>query len=168
MVMGVMTTFLFTLSFYGSHAFQTSVKMILPPTTKTISSFKQLQQQQSTLVSTKRRSNVMSLNLMMDPNDALLTHITTVASTTPVATPTQETLDNLMDLLNSQWLADAKAAAAATVATKSNDGGWWSAYLNIFKTALNLVHNTIDGPLRSVGITQTWGPSIALFTAGKL
>ena len=62
---------------------------------------------------------------------------------------------------SSQWLADAAAAAST-----ENNGGWWSAYLNIFKTALSAVHNTIDGPLRSIGVEQTWGPSIALFTAG--
>ena len=57
-------------------------------------------------------------------------------------------------------------AAAADATTSSSGGGWWKAYLNIFKTALSAVHSTIDGPLRSVGITQTWGPAIALFTAG--
>jgi len=52
--------------------------------------------------------------------------------------------------------------AEAEVAAKS---GWWAAYLALFKSALNFVHDGVDGPLRSVGITQTWGVSIAIFTA---
>ena len=61
-------------------------------------------------------------------------------------------------------LADANAATASSAA---EDAGWWAAYLNVFKTCLLFVHNTIDAPLRSVGLTQTWGPSIAIFTACK-
>jgi hypothetical protein len=64
------------------------------------------------------------------------------------------------------WSSLITAAASATAADASSNDGWWSAYLNIFKTALLAVHTTIDQPLRSMGITQTWGPSIALFTAG--
>lgn len=45
--------------------------------------------------------------------------------------------------------------------------GYWAAYLNIFKSALLLVHNTVDAPLRSIGVDQTWGISIAIFTASK-
>lgn len=62
---------------------------------------------------------------------------------------------------SSQLLAD--AADAAVDATK--DSGWWQSYLNLFKSALTLVHSTIDPPLRSMGITETWGISIAVFTA---
>lgn len=58
-------------------------------------------------------------------------------------------------------------AATADAATKAEDAGWWAAYLNIFKTCLLFVHNTIDAPLKSVGWDQTWGPSIAIFTACK-
>jgi hypothetical protein len=50
----------------------------------------------------------------------------------------------------------------------AKDGGWWAAYLNLFKTGLLTIHNTIDGPLRSNGITNTWGITIAIFTASKL
>lgn len=60
-----------------------------------------------------------------------------------------------------QWIAD----AATSTATTANDGGWWAAYINIFKSILSFVHTTIDQPLRSVGIEQTWGISIFLFTA---
>lgn len=68
----------------------------------------------------------------------------------------------------SHLLADASAAAvdAASAASSESDGGWWKAYLNIFKTAIELVHSTIDPPLRAAGFTQTWGLSIAIFTAG--
>ena len=54
---------------------------------------------------------------------------------------------------------------AAEVVVKE-DGGWWNSYLLIFKGALQGVHDTIDPPLRNAGITQTWGISIFLFTAG--
>jgi hypothetical protein len=59
------------------------------------------------------------------------------------------------------------AADVAAEVAKEGGGGWWASYLNIFKSALLLVHSTIDGPLRSVGFTQTWGLSIAIFTACK-
>jgi hypothetical protein len=62
--------------------------------------------------------------------------------------------------------ADGSVEGVAAAAAASDDGGWWGAYLNLFKSALLLVHDTIDGPLRSVGWTQTWGVSIFLFTAG--
>ena len=54
----------------------------------------------------------------------------------------------------------------AAEAVVKEDGGWWNSYLLIFKGALQGVHDTIDPPLRSAGITQTWGISIFLFTAG--
>jgi YidC/Oxa1 family membrane protein insertase len=46
-------------------------------------------------------------------------------------------------------------------------GSLWKQYLSIFEGVLTGVHSTIDEPLRSIGITQTWGISIFLFTAGK-
>ena len=58
-------------------------------------------------------------------------------------------------------------AAASTEIEIAKDEGWWQAYLNIFKETLNLIHNTIDEPLRNNGVTQTWGISIALFTASE-
>lgn len=67
-----------------------------------------------------------------------------------------------LNLYSSMLLADA-ANAAAEVA---EDGGWWQNYLELFKSGLVNIHSTIDGPLRSAGIEQTWGPSIALFTFG--
>jgi YidC/Oxa1 family membrane protein insertase len=67
------------------------------------------------------------------------------------------TIPTVLSQSTTQWLADAAPAA--------QDEGWWSSYINIFKTALLFVHSTIDGPLRSLGIEQTWGISIAVFTA---
>ena len=61
---------------------------------------------------------------------------------------------------NSQWLADAAAAAPEP----ANEVGWWGQYINLFKVALEFMHGLIDQPLRSIGIEQTWGPAIALFT----
>jgi hypothetical protein len=64
------------------------------------------------------------------------------------------------------WLADAAAVADAGADVVAADAGWWATYLNIFKELLALVHETIDEPLQNAGVTQTWGISIALFTAG--
>jgi hypothetical protein len=47
----------------------------------------------------------------------------------------------------------------------AKDQGWWQAYISLFKEALNLIHDTIDGPLKAQGITHSWGISIAIFTA---
>jgi len=73
------------------------------------------------------------------------------------STMTFSDASHLLDAPSSTWLAD----AAAT----TNQNGWWQSYINIFKTTLSFVHSTIDGPLRSAGIEQTWGISIFLFTA---
>lgn len=59
-------------------------------------------------------------------------------------------------------------ADAAVDAAKADDGGWWQQYLELFKGALTSIHTVVDQPLRDVGVTQTWGVSIALFTAGTL
>jgi hypothetical protein len=64
-----------------------------------------------------------------------------------------------------QWISDSGTTAATS--TSQVDGGWWNAYINVFKSILSFVHSTVDGPLRSVGIEQTWGVSIFLFTASK-
>lgn len=67
----------------------------------------------------------------------------------------------------SAWIADASAAAAEPVDALKSDNGWWESYIQIYKDGLAFVHdNVVDPPLRNMGITQTWGPSIFLFTAG--
>jgi hypothetical protein len=68
----------------------------------------------------------------------------------------------LVDLIR-----DSSSTTLADVASVSSDGGWWNAYLNIFKSGLLFTHDLIDEPLKSSGIQQTWGLSIALFTAGS-
>jgi len=55
-------------------------------------------------------------------------------------------------------------AAVATADEAVKEAGWWENYLQIFKNILITVHTTVDGPLRSAGIENTWGISIALFT----
>jgi hypothetical protein len=56
----------------------------------------------------------------------------------------------------------------ATQEAIAADEGWWAAYLNIFKTTIELIHSSIDGPVHKLGWQGgTWGFSIALFTAGK-
>lgn len=78
------------------------------------------------------------------------------------------TVTTLTDMIHSSSLliADAADATADAAATAVKDDGWWQQYLGYFKGALVAVHSTIDQPLRSIGVTQTWGPSIALFTFG--
>jgi len=78
-------------------------------------------------------------------------------------------IDNIHHLSSttSTLLADASAAA---VDAAEKEPGWfgsfWNGYLNVYKTCLLTVHNTIDAPLRdsSIGWTQTWGIAIFLFT----
>mmetsp|Transcript_17181 Transcript_17181/g.23871 ORF Transcript_17181/g.23871 Transcript_17181/m.23871 type:complete len:459 (+) Transcript_17181:168-1544(+) len=73
---------------------------------------------------------------------------------------------NHMMSTTSTWLADASAAVADVAVDATEDSaGWWQQYLNIFKATIIFIHSGIDAPLRSVGITQTWGISIAIFTA---
>jgi len=55
---------------------------------------------------------------------------------------------------------------SAAIAAENDDGGWWETYIQFYKNALIAVHSTIDQPLRNAGWDQTWGVSIALFTAG--
>lgn len=63
------------------------------------------------------------------------------------------------------WLADADASAATVEAVKE-DLGWWGAYVDLFKNSLTFVHDTIEGPLRSIGVEKgIWGISIGIFTA---
>ena len=70
---------------------------------------------------------------------------------------------------SSTFLADAAAATADIAeAAAKDEGGWWNSYLEFMKGGLSAVHSVIDEPLRKVGWEQTWGPSIFLFTAGKL
>jgi len=47
----------------------------------------------------------------------------------------------------------------------AQDKGLWQSYINLFKIALSFIHDSIDGPLNAAGVTQTWGISIAIFTA---
>jgi len=55
----------------------------------------------------------------------------------------------------------------ATQEAIAAEEGWWAAYLNIFKTTIELIHSSIDGPVHKIGWQGgTWGFSIALFTAG--
>lgn len=65
---------------------------------------------------------------------------------------------------NTQWLAD---AAVATADQAADDGGWWGNFIDAFKYGITFIHNAVDGPLRSFGVENTWGISIALFTFSK-
>jgi hypothetical protein len=67
---------------------------------------------------------------------------------------------------SSHLLADAASTAAAEVQVQTEkDAGWWENYLNLYKTLLLFVHSTISTATSS---DQTWGISIAAFTASKL
>mmetsp|Transcript_47756 Transcript_47756/g.53207 ORF Transcript_47756/g.53207 Transcript_47756/m.53207 type:complete len:564 (+) Transcript_47756:237-1928(+) len=96
----------------------------------------------------------------------------------------QHLLNNNIGSSSPLLLSDASASAAsagagtnaiqqAETAVESfeqlaQEEGWWNAYLNIFKTTIDVVHNTIDGPIHKYTGWQggTWGFSIAIFTAG--
>lgn len=77
---------------------------------------------------------------------------------------------------NTMWLSQAAATATEgfdldsfeeTQAAILKDKGWWEAYLNVFKTWIEVIHTTIDAPIHKYTGWQggTWGFSIALFTA---
>lgn len=77
---------------------------------------------------------------------------------------------------HTMWLSQAAATATEgfdldsfeeTQAAILKDKGWWEAYLNIFKTWIEVIHTTIDAPIHKYTGWQggTWGFSIALFTA---
>jgi hypothetical protein len=64
-------------------------------------------------------------------------------------------------------LSDAAAATADVATDAKADAGWWQNYLQLYKSLLLGVHSTIDQPLRDAGWDQTWGVSIAVFTASE-
>lgn len=76
-------------------------------------------------------------------------------------------LTSLQHLLESSSTLLSDAAAATADAAAADDGGWWQNYLSVYKSLLIGVHSTIDQPLRNAGWDQTWGVSIAVFTASK-
>eukprot|EP00549_Striatella_unipunctata_P008144 CAMPEP_0118703082 /NCGR_PEP_ID=MMETSP0800-20121206/18313_1 /TAXON_ID=210618 ORGANISM="Striatella unipunctata, Strain CCMP2910" /NCGR_SAMPLE_ID=MMETSP0800 /ASSEMBLY_ACC=CAM_ASM_000638 /LENGTH=457 /DNA_ID=CAMNT_0006604483 /DNA_START=93 /DNA_END=1466 /DNA_ORIENTATION=+ len=80
-----------------------------------------------------------------------------------------ETLDHLqkhiVDTQSFLLAADVPAADAAAAAAVQQSS-WWDNYIKFYRDNLVNIHDFIDGPFRSVGITQTWGPSIFIFTAG--
>jgi hypothetical protein len=90
---------------------------------------------------------------------------TRIAAFMPEHVDTMNSAFDQLHQFSSLILSDASAAVDADAAT---DGGLWSSYLGLFKAFLTFIHSTIDQPLRDHGITQTWGVSIALFTASKL
>jgi len=71
-------------------------------------------------------------------------------------------IDSMQQIITStsNIIADAATAVAAEVQVK--DAGWWETYLNFYKTSLLFVHSTITS---SLSTDQTWGISIATFTA---
>ena len=62
---------------------------------------------------------------------------------------------------------DASSAVGDVTEEAVKSDGWWKQYLNLYKSGLLTIHSTIDEPLRNAGVTQTWGISIAIFTACK-
>lgn len=71
-----------------------------------------------------------------------------------------QSLSHILDSVSSSTLLSDAAVAAVEEEASS-----WEKYLQLYKGALELVHSTIDQPLRSVGWDQTWGVSIFIFTA---
>ena len=81
----------------------------------------------------------------------------------------QEFLSSSSVILSDAAGATMDAAAEAVDSSSGGGGpGWWQSYLQIFRNILVAVHDTVDAPLKSAGVEQTWGISIALFTMGKL
>ena len=65
----------------------------------------------------------------------------------------------------SMIIADAQAATADVVEAGKEKSDWWANFINLFKQALLFVHDDlVDPQLQKLGITETWGYSIAAFT----
>mmetsp|Transcript_46738 Transcript_46738/g.113897 ORF Transcript_46738/g.113897 Transcript_46738/m.113897 type:complete len:506 (-) Transcript_46738:98-1615(-) len=164
------TRFSFTAAMMGSLAFVLLTVLVVSPSDTEAFQHVAVHHRSHPTTHTGGRSRSASRLAVVPPPvaeiDSLVNHL--VASTSTVTDLDAATSASVFTSSFSQLLADAAAATAdaATDAATQTDGGWWKAYLNIFKTAIEAVHNTIDPPLRSVGFTQTWGVSIALFTAG--
>jgi len=95
---------------------------------------------------------------MMVPNGIEHFHNLQHVPSTLIIFPHQEVIAQ-----TSTWIADSSADAAVASAT---DDSWWESYIQLYKNGLAFVHDHIvDEPLRKTGFTQTWGPSIFLFTA---
>eukprot|EP00522_Entomoneis_paludosa_P000234 CAMPEP_0172472624 /NCGR_PEP_ID=MMETSP1065-20121228/68433_1 /TAXON_ID=265537 /ORGANISM="Amphiprora paludosa, Strain CCMP125" /LENGTH=499 /DNA_ID=CAMNT_0013230773 /DNA_START=109 /DNA_END=1608 /DNA_ORIENTATION=+ len=102
----------------------------------------------------------------IDPRGSMLSSVErNTISTRHHALPPDQ-ISTYTDLLNSVTHSSNLIADAAAAAGDAKELGWWGQYINLFKMTLNGVHSAVDGPLRSVGIDQTWGISIALFTIG--
>jgi hypothetical protein len=82
-----------------------------------------------------------------------------------VSSEHMDVLTTAIDQLQCHLQSSSQLLTDAATAT-SDQGGLWMSYLSLFKGALSAVHETIDQPLRNIGITQTWGVAIFLFTAG--
>jgi hypothetical protein len=74
-------------------------------------------------------------------------------------------VDSFQHVISSSFHLLSDAAVAAK--NEQESSGWWESYLNLYKNSLLFVHKTIDEPLRNRGWDQTWGVSIAAFTARK-
>lgn len=78
-------------------------------------------------------------------------------------------LSSLQHFAHDFFATSSMVLSDAVDATKTvaKDPSWWDNYLRLFRNILVTVHSTVDGPLKSMGIENTWGISIALFTASK-
>uniref|UniRef100_A0A7S2GSG5 Membrane insertase YidC/Oxa/ALB C-terminal domain-containing protein n=1 Tax=Helicotheca tamesis TaxID=374047 RepID=A0A7S2GSG5_9STRA len=114
-------------------------------------------------VTSRQKSNAKAVSSSLhmvapQPHDLIDIHTT--------ATSISHAADIFHSHLSSASTLLADAADAAAEVADADKTGWWQSYLNVFKGCLIFVHSKIDEPLRGVGWEQTWGISIALFTAG--
>jgi hypothetical protein len=101
--------------------------------------------------------------------------ISVAQRTSPLSVLPIEHINDVHSVLTTSpaWSILADAASATLSPDNSplqdavKDEGWWQAYINLFKEALNLIHDTIDEPLKARGISNSWGISIAIFTASE-
>lgn len=100
--------------------------------------------------------------IVMLKTTTLKAPLTQVAAILPEHGDAMSAVVSQFQHFSSIMLTDAAVADATDAVQES---GWWSNYLGLFKSFLSFIHATIDQPLRDQGITQTWGISIAIFTA---
>lgn len=136
-------------------------------------------QGRSSLVSQRKTSlSVLPIEHLNDlhQHSSLLTDssafsfLANAAAAVPIDQSSSDMLQNVMDAAVSATPDEVSETIENIIEAEAEiaqDKGLWYSYINLFKLALNGIHDAIDGPLKSAGITQTWGISIALFTASE-
>eukprot|EP00581_Thalassiosira_minuscula_P018974 CAMPEP_0183722972 /NCGR_PEP_ID=MMETSP0737-20130205/14747_1 /TAXON_ID=385413 /ORGANISM="Thalassiosira miniscula, Strain CCMP1093" /LENGTH=466 /DNA_ID=CAMNT_0025953221 /DNA_START=160 /DNA_END=1560 /DNA_ORIENTATION=+ len=104
--------------------------------------------------------NLHHLSTMITPHNDMLAQTSTWIADSAAA------VADAIDVTASADITAAAADVADAAADAADDSSLWESYIQLYKNGLAFVHdNIVDEPLRNAGFTETWGPSIFLFTA---